>query len=202
MAQGKAKELCGAKKRSGGECGKPAGWGTDHNGIGRCKIHGGSTPNQIKNVQKQVAEREARKFGLARTVDPHTALIEELHRTAGAISWYLQQIEIIESTERPNDPAYEPLHESVGGGGGGSTQEEMHVYVRALQEERKHFKEVAKTCISVGIEERYVKLAEGQADLMAQFARGLLSELGIDVTPEVEKVVKRQFTVIAGGRAA
>jgi hypothetical protein len=28
---------CGAKTRSGGQCGRPAGWGTNHPGIGRCK---------------------------------------------------------------------------------------------------------------------------------------------------------------------
>ena len=36
--------VCGARTRtSGGECGRPAGWGTDHVGEGRCKLHGGSS---------------------------------------------------------------------------------------------------------------------------------------------------------------
>lgn len=35
--------ICGATKRdgSGEECHLPAGWGTDHTGEGRCKLHGG-----------------------------------------------------------------------------------------------------------------------------------------------------------------
>lgn len=38
--------LCGAKRRGTNEtCKKPAGWGTDHNGRGRCKYHGGATPS-------------------------------------------------------------------------------------------------------------------------------------------------------------
>jgi hypothetical protein len=37
--------VCGAQKRQGvGECARPAGWGTDHVGQGRCKLHGGSNP--------------------------------------------------------------------------------------------------------------------------------------------------------------
>ena len=41
----KAYDKCGAKKRQGkGKCTRPAGWGTDHAGQGRCKLHGGSTP--------------------------------------------------------------------------------------------------------------------------------------------------------------
>src|SRR6202035_4558885 len=40
---------CGAKKTNGsGLCGHAAGWGTDHPGFGRCKLHGGSVPNGIK----------------------------------------------------------------------------------------------------------------------------------------------------------
>lgn len=35
---------CGAKNRSGQPCGQKAGWGTDHVGKGRCKLHGGLTP--------------------------------------------------------------------------------------------------------------------------------------------------------------
>jgi len=33
--------LCGAKTRAGTSCRRPAGWGTDHVGEGRCKLHGG-----------------------------------------------------------------------------------------------------------------------------------------------------------------
>ena len=36
--------FCGARKRQGeGYCRRPAGWGTDHVGMGRCKLHGGAT---------------------------------------------------------------------------------------------------------------------------------------------------------------
>lgn len=32
------------KKQEEGYCKKPAGWGTDHPGLGRCRLHGGATP--------------------------------------------------------------------------------------------------------------------------------------------------------------
>lgn len=36
---------CGATARSTGKpCQRPAGWGTDHPGQGRCKLHGGKSP--------------------------------------------------------------------------------------------------------------------------------------------------------------
>jgi len=42
--QAEVRGICGAKTRSGGRCQLPAGWGTDHPGVGRCKLHGGATP--------------------------------------------------------------------------------------------------------------------------------------------------------------
>lgn len=33
--------VCGASNREGQPCQRPAGWGTDHPGEGRCKLHGG-----------------------------------------------------------------------------------------------------------------------------------------------------------------
>jgi uncharacterized protein YjcR len=47
-------DTCGAKKRdgSGEPCAQPAGWGTDHLGEGRCKLHGGlaGPPEDNKNA--------------------------------------------------------------------------------------------------------------------------------------------------------
>lgn len=37
------KKKCGAKTRAGTPCQQPAGWGTNHVGTGRCKLHGGSS---------------------------------------------------------------------------------------------------------------------------------------------------------------
>jgi len=42
---------CNARKTDGsGYCQQPSGWGTDHLGHGRCKYHGGDSPNGEKAV--------------------------------------------------------------------------------------------------------------------------------------------------------
>ena len=44
-------EYCNARKTDGsGYCQHEAGWGTDHSGVGRCKFHGGSTPDQEQGI--------------------------------------------------------------------------------------------------------------------------------------------------------
>lgn len=52
--------LCGAKGRTGNPCRRPAGWGTDHVGVGCCKLHGGSMRNQRVHAALIIEEREAR----------------------------------------------------------------------------------------------------------------------------------------------
>lgn len=183
---------CGAKTRSGGECKRPAGTGTDHVGIGRCKHHGGSTPNHVKAANKTKAEIAVATYGLAREIDPHAALIEELHRTAGHVAWLADLIGQFNTDKELIQTAYSE-HGSV---------DSPAVWVEMYDRERKHFASVAKTCISVGIEERRVKLAEQQGELMAQVIRGLLSDLNIPLTEEVQQVVRRNLTLIQGGAAA
>ncbi len=54
-------DICRAKTRAGTPCKRPAGWGTDHPGTGRCKLHGGKStgpPSNNKNAVK-TGEHEA-----------------------------------------------------------------------------------------------------------------------------------------------
>lgn len=58
MAGTRNKLLCGAKKRQGpGCCSQVAGWGTDHVGEGRCKLHGGAS--RIKSGRWSRIHRES-----------------------------------------------------------------------------------------------------------------------------------------------
>ena len=43
---------CGATTRQDTDCGRPAGWGTDHPGFGQCKLHGGSTTTGKKHAKQ------------------------------------------------------------------------------------------------------------------------------------------------------
>jgi len=63
VAKVREKRLCGAKKRQGdGNCSRPAGWGTQHVGWGKCKLHGGSGPGPTKGAETQRMDHEAREL--------------------------------------------------------------------------------------------------------------------------------------------
>lgn len=52
-----AGEKCNARKTNGdGYCQHRAGWGTDHTGHGRCRYHGGNTPNQEKGIVDELED--------------------------------------------------------------------------------------------------------------------------------------------------
>lgn len=178
---------CGAKTRSGGTCGQHAGWGTDHVGFGHCKLHGGATRNGQKFAQHQHAAQAVVTFGLPREIDPHDALLEELHRTAGHVAWLQQLIADLEDRDLKQ---YELSK-------GGVMFEAPAIWVQLYQQERKHFAQVAKTCVDVGIEERRVHLAEQQGALLATAIRGILNDLGVADRPEVPAVVRRHLTLVA-----
>lgn len=59
----KTQKACGAKTRTGSPCKKEAGWGTDHLGRGRCKLHGGSSTGPKSKEGKERVAQNARKHG-------------------------------------------------------------------------------------------------------------------------------------------
>jgi hypothetical protein len=172
---------CEAKTRSGGTCGKPAGWGTPHK-TGRCSLHGGNTPTHRKAAQKQIVREAVDTYGLPRDVDPAAALLEEVHRTAGHVAWLatkvaeLQEDDLtwgrIEEAEK-NATEFPGTDTKIGA--------RPNVWLDLYQRERAHLVRVSKTALDAGISERLVRLAEQQGALLAEVIRrsadSLLAEL-------------------------
>lgn len=189
---------CNAHKKTGGLCSKQAGWGTDHLGYGRCKLHGGSLPNHRENAKKLIAKEGVRAFALPLNIDPKDALLEELHRTAGIIAFYEYQI-----TELTGTTVTNALTGPVGTEGpteSGAEQypkSEAHIWIRLHQEEREHYVKIAKVCIDAGIAEREVKIAEAQAAMIAQGIRALLNALNIPLDdPKVRSAIRDSMSSI------
>jgi len=185
-------DACGAKTRAGTPCKARRGWGTGHAGYGRCKLHGGLSPSGVKAAGVQQARAAVAAYGLPREVDPHSALLEELHRTAGHVAWLGSQVAGLDEGDMAGP---------VGGGQGGFPSIEPHVWIRLYQEERRHLAGVAKTCVGVGVEERRVRLAEQQGEMIAQVLRGVLEELGVADDPAVPGIVRRHLQLVSGDGA-
>jgi hypothetical protein len=151
--------LCGAKKRSGGVCMLGAGWGTDHYGHGKCKLHGGSTPTHVLNA----AGDEYRKlFGTPMEINPLDALLWCIKVRAGEVKWLsdrmaeLKPEEFIENT---------------------MLGKQFHLYARERQKAMADLVKFSQIAISLGIADRAVKLAETYGQLLAAYTQGLLDDL-------------------------
>lgn len=174
-------------------CHKGAGWGTDHPGVGRCKMHGGAAPTYKAEAMALAAGQAVEQYGLPREIDPHTALLEELYRTVGHVEWLRVQVASLET-----DDMYGP----VGGGQGGFPSSEPHVFIGMYREERKHLAKVAKSCIDAGIEERQVRIAEQQGQLFAAALQAILIKLGVADHPDAPRIVREELLQLESGNGS
>lgn len=165
-----------------------------------CKMHGGTSPNALAAAARRREERQAllavESFGLPRVVDPHTALLEELHRTAGAVQWLGAVVADIDQ----GDLVWGKTKETHGtqlerGTDNGVTHAAgPNAFVELWQRERKHLVLVSKECLAAGIEERRVRLAESAGQQLASVVRAVLDRM---LTALVEAVGAERATELA-----
>ena len=183
--------------RQAAYCKRPPGWGTDHPGAGRCKFHGGAAPDYAKRAEKISADQLMRRYGLPRNVDPHTALLEELARSAGHVEWLRAQVAELEHDGVRS--AQTQMIGPVGGAHDAWPEYRPNVWIEMYNRERSHLAKVAKLCIDVGIEERRVRMAEQQGQLLAGVIKAILSDLGVLNNPETPKIVRKHLMTLSSG---
>lgn len=149
---------CGApKKQSEGTCTRPAGWGTPHPGIGRCKLHLGSTPSHVAAAEAVLAKRYADAAiaglwpGLVSAV-PVRDPLDLLGRVAGALE---------EMTDRVGERV-----NSLKGVGGGEGLTQLRAEVVLLEKLLGHLRGVGSDMARLGIAERRVELEQGRAEIV------------------------------------
>jgi hypothetical protein len=172
---------CGAIRKGKPPCKRPKGWGTDHPGIGYCKLHGGSTPTHERAAQTEIARRECSMLGVPIETTPADALIHEVREAAGNVAFYrelVQQLathptsaERVEHTEWADDGKVEWIPEEPGiyaptrhVSGIPTGEAKPHILVVLYNDERKHLVAVAAAALRAGVEERRVQMAEADAE--------------------------------------
>lgn len=157
---------CNGKLSKGkpGRCTQKAGWGTEHVGIGKCKLHGGKTGTHNRHAQIKIAKAEAAKYGTPIEMGPAESLLAELARTHGWISFFESQVGEL----RPHDLVWGKTRHKVGGEDRGSTHEaKPSIWFQLLQEQRKHLVAVIDSCTRSGVAEHMMRLAEDQGRMVA-----------------------------------
>lgn len=166
--------ICGANRKgrsdSGpGICCMPAGAGTDHLGVGACWRHGGRTPGHTIKAVREAAMQKMVIYGSPKDVDPDTAVMQELARTAGHVEWLRQRIEDLEDPEK--------LKEVSAFGVG------PNFWLKLYKEERAHLVTVGKTAKAMGISERQTRILEEQGKMLAMAFMKFMEHPMLDLNP-------------------
>lgn len=176
--------LCGARLRQGeGNCRKPAGWGTEHPGYGKCRLHGGSTASQTTRANRQRVEAEARsvlaEIGATSVDDPLAALL----RLAGqVVSWQEATAALVNGLD---ELRYEDSK------GGEQLRSEVQMYERAMDRAANVLSAIAR----LNIEERLARVSEQQAAAVVAAIEAGLAAAGIegDRVIEARRAVARHL---------
>lgn len=181
-------------------CEQPAGHGTEHPGYGRCSKHGGSTELANRGAAMQQAMQLVEVYGTPQQTDPHTALLQELERTSGHVSWLFIKVNEIGSREGGEENLVGPVGESgidLKSGTMHHPNTEANIWLKLYQGEREHLVKVARACVAAGIEERRVQIAEAQGQLMARAIQNIVTRLGVGDHPELGKIVREELMQVS-----
>ncbi len=154
------------------------------NGGTVCSAHGGSAPQvkarAVARRREAEAERAVVTYGLPRDISPTDALLEEVRYTAGHVAWLREQVQVLEAETLVWGVTEEVDKQATEFGGTDTTRAAaVNMWLDLYHRERKHLLDVCKAAISVGIEERRVRLAEAQGSLVADVIRRILGRLDL-----------------------
>lgn len=150
---------CGGKTRAGGRCTRPSGWGTEHVGIGRCKLHGGATQSHTKAAAKVQAQRDVELFAGRRDIHPAEALLELVQWTAGEVDYWRARVRDLEEEEL----TWGVTKVKEGGDDRGTTEEAKPniAYAMAVDASNR-LERYSSAALKAGVDAALVRIAESQ----------------------------------------
>lgn len=194
-------QRCGAKnKHGGGTCKRRAGAGTDHLGEGRCSKHGGSSPSGKKAAAVELVAKEAIAFGLGdiEEIHPHDVVEQLVWMSWGQVKFCRDKVIALGGDQY----VVRPLAESMSHGPGGSHtedlmgQEQLHIWIRTLQQAMDRAFKMSEAAIKLGVEERKVTMVETLVMDLGQALRAVFAGLGLDTRQkELAPMLMRQHLI-------
>lgn len=187
MGRNGTKDKCGARRKDGTTCRLPAGWGTDHVGVGQCKKHLGNTrAHRVAGARELVARRML--SGLdnpSGAVEPTLVLLEEVRRSQSIVSWFDH---LLRENEIGSDDLFMLTEQ------GFKPRAFMEVYER----ERSHLAKVASLTIGAGVAERLVRVEEEKGRQLALAIQGILKDLELSPAQKqkVPTIVRKHLQAI------
>lgn len=166
---------CGAATRTGGTCTQVAGWGTDHVGVGACKLHGGSTEtHRISGARRLAADKIRRDLDAIEIREVDNPLAELRRLTGEVVAWkdaLASHVANLTEQMRYRDDK-----------GGEQLRAEVVLYERAMDRAGKLLEMWARLGIDAMLAEMQVKVTEGQVTAMTRGLDAYRLAAGVDDT--------------------
>lgn len=180
---GPGKTICGAQRPNqepGVLCQNVAGERTEHLGVGRCYLHGGSTPTHSKGAAVEILNREANKLlgieGYAPVTDPYTALSDLAGEVVKLKDVLRQKVEELTTLR------------SYGGEAAGEQIDiHMQAYERALDRAEKILSGMARLDLEGRIARLHARINDDTTALIMKAMNDALD--AVDMTGNVREVV-------------
>jgi len=213
---------CNAPSRGGELCRQRAGWGTNHTGVGPCKVHGGSFPTVESKYLAVVQERELTQrlaqFALPiRDADPEQTLLDLVSEAAGNVAYLGSIVHELSGQDAAEQPAgtwgrsvtgYPKGSRLVGpqidvdkDGGEHVTGELPRALVKMYGEWTDRLAKYAKMALDAGIEKRRVEMAERQGETIVIVIQNVFVKMGFDEaqTARARALVAEEFRALGDG---
>lgn len=168
-------------------CRMPPGYGTEHNGLGPCKHHGGNTQlalsaverhNELQRYEKEKQRlareaqrelaREGRKLGFSVETTPVEALEAMLCESMGNVEVLRMLVGDLDVPLTEERTARQSLRLIA------------HPLVELYGQERDRLAQLAAVCAKLGLDERKVQLAEGQIRRLLDATVRAMKRAGFD----------------------
>jgi len=164
---------CSGTNRQGEPCGRPAGWGTDHAGVGLCKHHGGSTPSGKRHAITLEAARQVEVWGGRLDVNPAESLLELVQGKAAEVAYWNHRVAGLDEAERAGLLVAETTFGEGPQGPVDTVTRKVapHVFVVLLHKAQDQLASFSAAALRAGVDEALVRLATVQASAVVEFAR-------------------------------
>jgi hypothetical protein len=173
----RGENICYASVNKGAShCPQHAGKGTDHEGYGKCALHGGNTPSLSSQAGKLLGAEVAglmtknMGYGVPIAIGPEEALLKEIGYAAGHVAWIEERIALM----WPMDVTR-------------AITEVQQQWLDLLHKERTMLAKHAKMALDAGVAERKIRLAEQTTALFVGALNRILE--GLHLSVEQQKLV-------------
>jgi hypothetical protein len=184
-------------------CTQLAGWGTNHLGVGPCKLHLGTTASKVKAAQPVMMERMVQRFALPVDVEPGEAITQAIARANGAVLYCADQVKALDPDEivwgkqkldkkvgREQGTQVAYVNESAGAG--------VNYWVQLYYQWDKRLTDLCIDALKLGLRELEIDIAKQHGEQLLHYLRSVVSdpELGLDEEAQ-RRVVDRHLSLVS-----